>query len=72
MVWTCFKNKKRIPKNVMNMKAKGKHPRGRPRPRKDVTQKEECGKKLRRRRNYGKKGDREVWLSDSPHKQETS
>jgi hypothetical protein len=47
-------NKKRIPKKVLNMKVKGKHPRGRLRlrweqhVRKDVTQ-EEHGKKLRRR-----------------------
>jgi hypothetical protein len=54
MMWTHFENEWRIRKKVLNMKVKGKFPRGRPRTRweqqvrKDVTQKEEHGRKLRR------------------------
>jgi hypothetical protein len=67
---------RRIPM-VLNTKVKGKHPKGRlsyrreQQVRKDITQKEEHLKKLRRRRSCGKsQTDREAWLSNDRHRVE--
>jgi hypothetical protein len=75
-------NKKRNPKEGLNMKVKGKRPEGDPNEGGNYRLgkmlhrgKEEHGKELRRRRRRSREKtetDGEAWLSDDPHKVETS